>query len=85
MIASFFISIAASVLSLLIGLLPVAHLPTQFSSSLVYFWGIINSFSYVLPVDTLLQVALIVLGVEAFLLLFHIARFIFKHIPLIGK
>lgn len=85
MISSFFISVSASILSFIISVLPTGSLPIGVTDAIVYFWGIINAFSYVIPVDTLLQAMIVILSVEAFLLFFHLVRFVYKHIPILGR
>lgn len=85
MITTFFIAVGSSILGFIIGLLPVGHLPSDVTTAITYFWGVLNAFSYVFPVATLLTCLTLILSAEAFILLFHIFRFFYKHIPFIGK
>jgi len=85
MITGFLLLMVGNLLDFVLQILSQDHLPVEFTDALAYFWGVINSFSYVLPVDTLLQAFLLIIAVEAFLLLFHAALWVIKHIPFIGR
>jgi len=81
MITTFLLSIFNVFVASLVGLLPVGHLPVAITNALAYFMGILNSFSYVFPVATLLQALAIVLAFDAALLLWRFINWIIRKIP----
>lgn len=81
MITSFFLQILFYFVNFLVGFLPSGNLPSGFSDSLIYFWNLINSFSYILAVDTLLQGMLVVGAFELAILAFHFIEWLLKKIP----
>jgi len=80
MIFSFFLTILFSLLGLLIGVLPVGAMSTEISTALSYFIGVLNTFNYVFPVDTLLAVLTIALSVELTFLLWNFANWVYHKI-----
>jgi len=62
-------------------LLPVGHLPTVITTSFTYLFGIANTFSYVLPIATLMQALAVVLAFDAAVLLWHFFNWIIRKIP----
>jgi len=68
MISTFFITIVFSFINGLLSLLPTGSLPVAIITGVAYFMGILNTFNYLFPIDTLVAV----LG---FALIFHSAWF----------
>jgi len=83
MITSFFLTFFADFLSGLLSLLPTGSLPQQISDSLSTVWGLVNAFSYVIAVDTLIQVVVLAVAFDVVLLLWHIIQWIIRKIPFI--
>jgi len=81
MIVTLFLNLVYFFLQGLIGLLPTGHLPTVMTSAFAYFVGVANLFSYVVPIDTLLQAALIVLVFDGAILVWHFLNWIIRKIP----
>lgn len=81
MISTFFLSIFYSFVSFLVGFLPTGTLPASIASSFAYFMGLVNSFSYFVPVATLLQAALLVLAFDGALFLWSFINWIIRKIP----
>jgi len=65
----------------ILALLPVGHIPTIMSTSFAYFLGVANLFSYVIPVDTLLQAALVMVAFDGAILLWHFINWVIRKIP----
>jgi len=81
MITSFFLIFLGNFLTGLFSLLPSGALPAQVSLSLTSVWGFVNAFSYVLAVDTLLQVLLLAIVFDIVVLLWHVLQWIIRKIP----
>lgn len=81
MITTFFLSIINSFVGLLLNLLPTGSLPSGISTAISYFWAIVNSFSYVFPVSTLLAAFLVLLAFDLAVLLWHLLQWILRKIP----
>ena len=67
--------------SLLIGFLPTGHLSSSFTSALTQLWGIINTFSYLIPVDTLLTLVGLVIAFDIAVLLWRVVNWVIRKIP----
>jgi putative flippase GtrA len=81
MITGIILTIFYSFVNLLFALLPSGHLPTQISSAFAYFMGVVNSFSFVVPVDTLIQAALVVLAFDGAMLVWYFVNWIIRKVP----
>jgi len=81
MIGTFFLTILNSFLGLLVGFLPTGGLPAEVSSSITSVWGFVNAFSYVIALDTAIQVLVVVIGFELILLLWAFVNWIIRKIP----
>jgi len=81
MITSFFLNLLFGFFSLILGFLPTGSLPAGFVSALNYFWSLMNSFSYLIPMDTILQAVLVVLFFDLVVLLWHFIHWILAKIP----
>jgi len=81
MISTFFLSVFNSFLNLLLGLLPTGHIPTDLSNAFVSLWGVINTFSYLIAVDTLIQVFLLAMAFDIALLVWRFINWIIRKIP----
>lgn len=65
----------------LVGLLPTGHLPVGVTTAFAYFMGLLNSFSFFIPVDTLLQAAGVILVFDGALIVWYFANWIIRKIP----
>jgi len=81
MITTFFINILFSFLSTLLGFFPTGSISQSILDSISYLWGIGNSFSYVIPMDTFLQAIVLVMAFEVFVLLWSIVGWIIRKVP----
>lgn len=81
MITTFLLNIFFSLVNALLGVLPVGSLPSGVSSSITSIWGYVNAFSYVIALDTFLQVLALVVAFDLVVLLWHIIQWIIRKIP----
>jgi hypothetical protein len=81
MITSFLLLLAYSFVNLMVSFLPTGHLPVAITSAFAYFMGVLNSFSYVVPVDTLLSAAGVVLVFDGAMLVWQFVNWIIRKIP----
>jgi len=81
MIVTVFLNFVDLFISGLLGFLPTGYLPSGIESAILYFWGALNSFSYIFPVATLLEALLFVLAFDLALLLWHLVQWLIKRIP----
>jgi len=81
MIITFFLNILNSFLVGLISLLPSGHLPTIMTTAFGYFMSLLNSFSFIIPVDTLLQAVGVVLLFDGVILLWNFINWIIRKVP----
>jgi len=81
MITTFLLQIAYNFLSFLLGLLPTGGLPSQIAAAFSYFMGVVNTFSYVIPIATLLQAAVVIAVFDGALLLWAFINWIIRKIP----
>jgi len=81
MIVTFILNILYGFINLIIGFLPVGNLPSGFATALTYLWGVTNFFSYLIPLDTLLQAVIVVLIFDLVLLLWSFVNWVIRKIP----
>jgi len=81
MILTFILNIFDFFLVGLLTLLPTGHLPAAITTAFSYFMGLLNSFSFFIPVDTLLQAAGVVLVFDGAMLLWYFVNWIIRKIP----
>jgi len=81
MITTFFLTIFYAFVGGLLALLPTGHLPAIMQTSFEYFLGIANLFSYIVPIDTLLQAVLVVLVFDGAIVLWHMINWVIRKIP----
>lgn len=81
MISTFFLSIFYGFVSLIVGFLPTGSLPAGVSTAVSYFWGVMQTFSYLIPLDTVLQAVILVFAFEFALLLWSFLNWIIRKIP----
>lgn len=81
MITTFFLSILYGFITLVIGFLPTGNLPNEITQAFAYFLGVVNTFSYVVPVDTLLQAALVILVFDGGMVIWYLINWIIRKIP----
>lgn len=68
-------------LEAVINLLPQGGLPVVIGSAFSYFIGVINTFSYVVPIGTLLSAVAVVAAFDGALLLWGFINWIVRKIP----
>jgi len=81
MISTAILTFLNSFLQFLLGFLPSGSLPTEIATAINYFVGIVNSFSYVIPVATLFQAFAVVVSVDVAILLWHLFNWVIRKIP----
>jgi len=81
MITTFLIALSYGLVTLMVGFLPTGNLPTEFTNAIGNLWGIINTFSYLIAVDTLLQALLLTLIFDGILITWHFINWIIRKIP----
>jgi len=81
MITTFILSIFLGLINLLLGFLPTGHIPAIIASVVSYGFGVLNAFSFVVPVDTLIQAIALVLGFDLALILWHFVNWIIRKVP----
>jgi len=81
MIATFFLTILYGLVSVLVGFLPTGHLPTTITTAFATMFGLLNVFSFVVPVGTLIAAALVVLIFDGALMLWYSINWIIRKIP----
>jgi len=67
--------------SFILGLLHSGTLAQGIIDAIQYFWGVLNSFSYIFPVGTLLAALLIVLAFDLAVMAWHFLQWIIRKIP----
>jgi len=81
MIVTFILTILYSFINLLLGILPTGHIPAGFTNAFAYFMGLVNAYSYVVPIGTLLAAAAVVLVFDGALMLWYFINWIIRKIP----
>lgn len=81
MISTFFLSIFFGLVGLLVGFLPTGTLPVALGNAFSYFIGILNAFSYIVPVSTLLQAAAVIVVFDGALLIWAFINWTIRKIP----
>lgn len=81
MIVTLILTILYSFLNFIVGVLPAGHLPTAITTAFAYFMGLLNSFSFFIPVDTLLQAAGVVLVFDGAMIVWYFVNWIIRKIP----
>jgi len=61
MITGFFLVVLYQIVAFIVGWLPTIGFPSQITTAVVLFWGYVNLFSMVIPVQTILTVLLLAL------------------------
>jgi len=81
MISTFFLAITYGLVNLVVGFLPTGSLPSVISTSFAYLMGIVNAYSFIVPIDTLLQAAAVILVFDGSLMLWYFINWIIRKIP----
>ena len=81
MISTFFLTSFYGLIALLLGFLPTGFLPSGVAQGINYFWGVVNTFSYIIPLDTMLQALLLVFAFDFAILLWHFINWVIRKIP----
>lgn len=80
MIIAFLLEALLGFLNFLLSFLPTGELPTQISTALTYIMGTMATFNWLLPIDTLLTVAVLAIAVHAAILTFHFAEWVYHKV-----
>jgi len=80
MITGFFLTILYTIVSFLISFLPEIQYPQEITDAVMYFWGTMQSFSWLFPMDTL--VTILGLATIYFMssLIWKMGNFIFRYL-----
>jgi len=81
MITGFLLQITLTLLTWIIGLLPVFSIPSQWFAAVGFIWGVANSLSWLLPIPTLLQVLTIALTIHVAVFVWHLAIKLYHMLP----
>jgi len=82
MITGFFLSLPAYLIMALFSLFPAGQpAPQEWVSSLYLIWSYINSFSFIVPVDTLLSALVVSLTFHLAIFLYHAIAWLLRKIP----
>jgi len=81
MITTLLLFVFNAFVGFLLGLLPTGTLPTVITTAFAYFVGVMNAFSYVIPVATLFQAFALVIAVDLAILLWHFINWVIRKIP----
>jgi len=81
MILTFLFNFFFDFLNGLINLLPVGSIPTGIGDSLTYIVGVMNTFNWFFPLDTLFTVLGITVGFELVVVSYHFIMWILRKIP----
>jgi hypothetical protein len=81
MITTFFLQLLYSFVNFLVALLPNGNLPTQITTAFAYFVSVANTFSYVVPIGTLLAALAILIAVDGAIMLWHFFNWVIRKIP----
>jgi len=81
MITTFILTIFNAFIGFLLNFLPSGNLPTVITNAFAYFVGVMNAFSYVIPVATLFQAFALVVAVDLAILVWHFINWVIRKIP----
>jgi len=81
MITTILLTMLFGFLSFLVAFLPVGPLPTAIATSVASVWGMVNSFSYIIALDTFIQVLLLVIAFDLIVLLWHLIQWAIRKLP----
>jgi len=81
MIFTFLLTIFNTFVSFLLSFLPSGNLPSIITDAFTYFVGVMNAFSYVIPVATLFQAFALIVAVDLAILLWHFINWVIRKIP----
>jgi len=81
MIVTILLNLFDLVVGSLLNLLPSGSLPTEISTGVNYFVGVVNTFSYVIPVATLFEAFALVVSVDLAILVWHFINWTIRKIP----
>jgi len=81
MIVTLLLNFFWNFISGMLNILPQGTLPTGIATGINYFVGIINSFSYVVPVATLFEAFAVIVGFDVAILAWHLMNWVIRKIP----
>jgi len=76
MITGLLLTILFALISFFVGLLPTIAFPTGITNAITLIWGLVNSVSFLVPVDTLLTVLGLAMVFHGSILLWRLAHLI---------
>jgi len=80
MITSFLLQIVFTFLNFLISFLPVGSLPSGIPTAITYIAGVMNTFNWFFPLDTLFAVLAIAVAFEVAIIVFHFVEWVYHKI-----
>jgi len=81
MIITLFLNFIYLLLQGLIALLPTGHLPTQMTTAFVNMFGLLNTFNYVIPIVTIVEVVVLTLAIDGAIMLWHFINWAIRKVP----
>jgi len=85
MISTAFVYLAAYIVSTILFVFPQSSgLSTQATSAIASLGGYVGMFNPLIPIDTVLQIILLVISFELAVFGFRAFRWLFSHVPLVG-
>jgi len=85
MITTFILQILYTFLTFMVGLIPTSFtIPQPWFDGLNLVWGYMNSFSFILPVGTLLTVLGLAIGFHLLIFFIRLVSWVLKKIPFIN-
>lgn len=81
MITTFILITVNTFVGFLLALLPTGSLPSGISSSMYYIFGVMNTFNWFFPLDTLFTVLAITVGYELVVMGYYFIMWILRKIP----
>jgi len=84
MITTFLLIIVNTFVGFLLSILPIGNIPSGILTSLSYIVGVMNTFNWFFPLDTLFTVLLITLTYELAVLTYHFVMWVLRKIPIMN-
>lgn len=84
MIVTFFLLIINTFVSFILSFLPVGTLPAGILTGLNYIVGVMNTFNWFFPLDTLFTVLAIAVGFEIIVMVYHFGMWVLRKIPFLN-
>jgi len=81
MILTLFLNLIYGLILFVTQVLPTGQLPSSISDGINYFWGILNAFSYIFPVNALFLALLFAFTFDIAMMLWHLITWGLKKVP----